>query len=307
MSEKNICGWIFLDKPIGVSSNYVLQKVRRIFKKCKAGYVGTLDPLASGFLPVALGRATKTIKYLEDCHKGYIFEVLWGVKTSTGDLEGEIEKRETVNLKKTTINSVIRKFLGDYIQVPHKFSSKKINGKRAYDLARKKKFFRLRKQKKKIFSLNVIDFISPSKTRFFVKCSSGTYIRSLVEDMANSVNTFGVLSTLRRIEFGDFDKKLISLDYLLSLGHIEDLLSVVKPVNSVFKTFNQVNLEENEVNNIMNGKPVKIDTVLKMDDNILDRSFTFAKFKDEIIAVGYIKDKSFYPKNLLNGFLSERN
>ena len=74
--------------------------MRRIFKKCKAGYVGTLDPLASGFLPVALGRATKTIKYLEDCHKGYIFEVLWGVKTSTGDLEGEIEKRETVNLKK---------------------------------------------------------------------------------------------------------------------------------------------------------------------------------------------------------------
>ena len=114
--------------------------------------------------------------------------------------------------------------------------------------------------------------------------------------MANSVNTFGVLSTLRRIEFGDFDKKLISLDYLLSLGHIEDLLSVVKPVNSVFKTFNQVNLEENEVNNIMNGKPVKIDTVLKMDDNILDRSFTFAKFKDEIIAVGYIKDKAFTQK-----------
>ena len=89
-------------------------------------------------MPVALGR-TKTIKYLEDCHKGYIFEVLWGVKTSTGDLEGEIEKRETVNLKKTTINSVIRKFF-DYIQVPHKFSSKKINGKRAYDLARKKNF-----------------------------------------------------------------------------------------------------------------------------------------------------------------------
>ena len=116
--------------------------------------------------------------------------------------------------------------------------------------------------------------------------------------MANSVNTFGVLSTLRRIEFGDFDKKLISLDYLLSLGHIEDLLSVVKPVNSVFKTFNQVNLEENEVNNIMNGKPVKIDTVLKMDDNILDRSFTFAKFKDEIIAVGYIKDKKAFTQKI---------
>ena len=110
MSEKNICGWIFLDKPIGVSSNYVLQKVRKIFKKCKAGYVGTLDPLASGFLPVALGRATKTIKYLEDCHKGYIFEVLWGVKTSTGDLEGEIEERETVNLKKQLLIQSLRNF-----------------------------------------------------------------------------------------------------------------------------------------------------------------------------------------------------
>ena len=149
MKKNSINGWIFLDKPIGVSSNKVLQKVRNIFHNCKAGYVGTLDPLASGFLPIALGKSTKTIKYLSDCDKEYIFEVTWGRHSSTGDLEGEIKKIDYNYPSLEQIRNTLKNFIGDYYQVPHNFSSKKVNGKKAYEFARKKIDIDLKKEKKK--------------------------------------------------------------------------------------------------------------------------------------------------------------
>ena len=110
MKKNKIYGWVFLDKPIGISSNAVLQKVRKIFGYCKAGYVGTLDPLASGFLPIALGDATKTIRYLENISKEYIFEVEWGVKTNTADIEGIVEKTCEIYPSKENIKNATKKF-----------------------------------------------------------------------------------------------------------------------------------------------------------------------------------------------------
>ena len=299
-------GWVFIDKPIGVSSNYILQKVRKIFGNIKAGYVGTLDPLASGFLPIALGNATKTIKFIEGAYKEYVFEVKWGESSTTGDSEGELKKKTKIIPNENKIRETIDNFIGVYHQTPPKFSSKKINGLRAYKLAKKKISFELKKERKKIYDLKIINLVSNKKASFFVKCSPGTYVRSLAEDIAKSMQTYGVVTSLRRVGFGNFDKKLISLDYLLSLVHIEDLLSVVKPINLVFNEFNQICLDENEVNHILNGRPVKLKNGL-VNDNNLYKGYTFAKFKDVVIAVGYLKDKSFYPKNLLNNFLSERN
>ena len=149
MKESDINGWIFLDKPIGISSNKALQKVRKIFHYCKAGYVGTLDPLASGFLPIALGKSTKTIKYLSDFDKEYVFEVTWGMHSSTGDLEGEIKKIDKIYPSLEQIRNTFKNFIGDYYQAPHKFSSKKVNGKKAYEFARKKIQVDLKKEKKK--------------------------------------------------------------------------------------------------------------------------------------------------------------
>ena len=123
MKKNNINGWIFLDKPIGISSNAVLQKLER-FSILQSGYVGTLDPLASGFLPIALGDATKTIKYLENKNKEYVFEVEWGVKTNSADVEGKIEKTIKIFPNKKMINNSILKFKGEYLQEPQKFSSK---------------------------------------------------------------------------------------------------------------------------------------------------------------------------------------
>ena len=145
--KKKIDGWVFLDKPIGMTSNSALQKVRKIFQRCKAGYLGTLDPLATGFLPIALGNATKTIRLLEEMEKKYIFTLKWGVKTSTGDIEGEVEKKTNKFPDTKSINVNVKKFIGQIMQVPPKFSSIKVNGIRAYKLARKKEKFSLLKRK----------------------------------------------------------------------------------------------------------------------------------------------------------------
>ena len=301
MKENEISGWIFLDKPIGISSNRVLQKVRKIFNNCKAGYVGTLDPLASGFLPIAFGKSTKTIKYLSNSFKEYVFEITWGIHSSTGDLEGEVMKIDKKYPSLDKIRNTYLNFIGDYYQVPHKFSSKKVNGKKAYELARKKIEVDLKKEKKKILDLKIINQVSKAKTLFYIKCSSGTYIRSLVEDMAKALNTFGVVSSLRRVGFGNLEKKLISLDYLLSLVHIEDLLSILRPIEKVFNEFNQIHLDMNEVALILDGRPIKMNEIRNKINDFCGQ-LTLAKFKNKLVAVGYLKDGNFYPKNLLNNF-----
>ena len=168
-----------MDKPIGISSNSALQKVRKVFKNCKAGYVGTLDPLASGFLPIALGDATKTIKYLESKFKEYIFEVNWGIKTNSGDIEGQVENTCKLYPTETMIKTTTTKFIGQHFQDPQKFSSKKVNGVRAYELARRNAKFELKKKKVSILDFELITTLSKQKSKFYVKCSAGTYVRSL--------------------------------------------------------------------------------------------------------------------------------
>ncbi len=288
-----------MDKPIGMSSNIALQNVRKIYENCKAGYIGTLDPLASGFLPIALGKATKTIKYLENFSKEYIFAVKWGLKTSTGDLEGETLAKNNNYPDVSLINKTCKSFSGEMLQTPHRFSSKKVNGVRAYELARKNKKFNLKKKKINIYKINFLKQLSQDKTLFSVKCSTGTYIRSLAEDMAELMGTFGTLISLRRIGFGDFNKKLISLDYLLSLVHSDERINVVKPINLVFSNANQIVLDKNEFDHILNGRSIKMRKDFKLGKEKTNKDFTIAKFENKIVAIGYYIDENFYPKKLL--------
>ena len=194
-------GWLFLDKPSGKSSNYVLQKIKKQFNIDKLGFVGTLDPLASGFLPIAFGKATKTIRYIEKSYKEYLFSINWGIKTSTGDYEGEI-----VNTNKTipdlkSIRKALIKMKNIKRQTPHKFSAKKINGIRAYNLARKGVNFELSAQHINILEFDLKESQNNSAT-FYVKSSSGTYIRSLAETLSEMLGTFGFVSSLHRVGFG---------------------------------------------------------------------------------------------------------
>ena len=296
MNKNNCSGWFFLDKPIGITSNFALQKIRRIFNNSKAGFVGTLDPLASGFLPIALGKATKIIPFIEKCDKRYIFTVMWGIKTETGDSEGKVIKECRKCPKKVDIVNALSEFCGNIEQFPHKYSSVKINGQRAHKLARKNMKFQLKKRLIKVNNFTLINNISEKLASFFVDCSSGTYVRSLAESLAESLGTLATVVELRRIGFNNFNKKLISLDYLLSLVHSDELKRLVHPIDAVMNNVLKIQLDKNQVKKVLSGSFVHMDkhsTITKKNKVV------FAKHGDNFIALGLIKDRTFHPKKLL--------
>jgi len=297
MINKNISGWILIDKPIGVTSNYVLQKIKKIFKTKKAGYVGTLDPLASGFLPVAIGKATKVISYIENVNKKYVFVVQWGIKTETGDSEGKIIQTKQKYPNEKEIKGSLKYFAGQIEQRPPRFSSVKINGSRAYELARKNIQFKTKTRKVTIDKFELLKKISQNKALFYVECGSGTYVRSLAESIAQSLGTLGTLTELRRIGFSDCNKKLISLDYLLSIVHSDDLISLVHPIDVVFGFKNYINLDHKQMKKVLTGNCIEMSQEFirfNMKEDIV-----FAKYESELVAIGSYENKSFQPKKLL--------
>ena len=296
MNDKALSGWFFLDKPIGITSNFALQKIKRIFNNSKAGFVGTLDPLASGFLPVALGKATKIIPFIEKCDKKYSFTIRWGIKTETGDSEGKVVEESEIYPNEIDILKALKKFTGNIEQIPHKYSSVKINGQRAHNLARKNVKFQLKKRQIKINNFKLTNNISFRLASFSIDCSAGTYVRSLAESLAESLGTIGTVVELRRVGFNNFNKKLISLDYLLSLVHSDELKRLVHPIDAVMNDISKIQLDNNQVKRVLSGSFVLMNKhLVKTKKN----SLVFAKHENKYIALGLIKDCTFHPKKLL--------
>ena len=292
-------GWIFIDKPIGLTSNSLLQKVRLNLGRVKAGFVGTLDPLASGCLPIAVGHATKVINLAEKVDKEYIFTICWGKQTDTGDLEGRVIKEKKNFPLNYNIKKILPNFVGKIKQTPPKYSSIKINGSRAYTLARKKIGFELKKREVKILSLKFLKQLSFDKAEFYVKCSSGTYIRSLAESISEALGTVGVLIQLRRVGFGNFNKNLISLDYFLSLVHSDEQNKAIEPIDQVFSWIKVLEINEKQLNKVLNGNCIEMSFF--ENDKFINPSeeYFFARHQSEIVALGFIKKKNFYPKRIL--------
>jgi tRNA pseudouridine55 synthase len=292
-------GWIFIDKPIGLTSNSLLQKVRLNLDKAKAGFVGTLDPLASGCLPIAIGHATKVINLAEKVNKEYIFTILWGKQTDTGDLEGRIINEKKTFPSNKNIQSILSNFIGNIKQTPPKYSSIKINGSRAYLLARNEVSFELKKREVRIFSLKLLRQLSLERAEFYVECSSGTYIRSLAESISKALGTVGVLIQLRRVGFGNFNKNLISLDYFLSLVHSDDQNKAIEPIDEVFSWIKVLEINKKQLNKVLNGNCVEMN-FFENDKFVKPNvKYFFAKHKNEIVALGFMKKKNFYPKKIL--------
>jgi tRNA pseudouridine55 synthase len=292
-------GWIFIDKPIGLTSNSLLQKVRLNLDKAKAGFVGTLDPLASGCLPIAIGHATKVINLAEKVDKEYIFTILWGKQTDTGDLEGRIINEKKTFPSNKNIQSILSNFIGNIKQTPPKYSSIKINGSRAYLLARNEVSFELKKREVRIFSLKLLRQLSLERAEFYVECSSGTYIRSLAESISKALGTVGVLIQLRRVGFGNFNKNLISLDYFLSLVHSDDQNKAIEPIDEVFSWIKVLEINKKQLNKVLNGNCVEMN-FFENDKFVKPNvKYFFAKHKNEIVALGFMKKKNFYPKKIL--------
>ena len=212
-----IHGWVVLDKAVGVGSTPMVGKIRWLFQAQKAGHAGTLDPLASGILPIALGEATKTVPFMMEAEKSYIFEISWGESRSTQDAEGEITASSDARPTKDQILETLSAFRGKIDQVPPKYSAIKIDGKRAYDLARAGEAVEIKSREVRINRFDLVEY-SKDKARFEVDCGKGTYIRSLARDLSDRLDACGYVSLLRRTRVGAF-----SLEQSIRLDELEKM------------------------------------------------------------------------------------
>ena len=210
-----------VDKPSGPTSSDVVNKVRRLFNAQKAGHAGTLDPLATGILPVALGEATKTVPFVIDATKSYRFTIRFGLATATGDAEGEVTARSPHRPSDGEIEAAFAGFRGLIEQVPPAFSAIKVDGKRAYARARAGESVTLKPRPVTIHDITFVSRPDPDHAELEISCSKGTYVRSLARDLALALGTVGHVSALRRTRHGPFcEAAAIPLDKLSALGHI---------------------------------------------------------------------------------------
>jgi len=230
-------GWVVLDKPYGVGSTPMVGKIRWLFSAQNAGHAGTLDPLATGILPIALGEATKTVPFMMDAAKSYIFEITWGETRSTQDAEGEVTETSDVRPTEAEITAALPQFTGEIEQIPPKFSAIKINGKRAYDLARAGEAVEIKPRAVCVDKFSLTAATEDTAT-FEVDCGKGTYIRSLARDLAVALGACGYVSILRRTRVGPFGlEESITLDALTQMCDrarvSEGLLSVSTALDDI--------------------------------------------------------------------------
>ncbi len=224
-------GWIILDKPSGITSAHAVAKVKRFMRPSKVGHAGTLDPLASGILPLAIGEATKTVQYMQEGAKAYGFTVTWGQERDTDDSEGQVTGESALRPTREQIEALLINYIGKIQQVPPNYSAIKMDGKRAYDMAREGQEIVMKSREIEVHSLTVEDY-EADKTSFICHCGKGTYIRSLARDMGRALGCLGYISVLRRLKVASFtENHAISLEQLEKMVHKGDL-SFLRPVES---------------------------------------------------------------------------
>lgn len=248
-------GFINLNKPSGMTSHDAVNHVRRIFSVRKVGHAGTLDPAACGVLPIAVGRATKFIEYLADCDKAYRAEILFGVSTDSGDLEGEVITRADDFVMPTIegLNAALKAFIGEIEQTPPKFSAIKIHGRKAYDLARRDIDFEMPRRLVKISRLELIALGANTAT-IEIDCGKGTYIRSLAIDLGERLNLPATLKSLVRLRVGDFRlNAALTFDDIKKFG-----ADCLLPIEDCLNHLPRFELPENRIRAFMNGLPTTV-------------------------------------------------
>ena len=251
-------GWVNLDKPSGVSSAQALTIVKRVFNAEKAGHGGTLDPLATGVLPIALGEATKTVSYTMGKSKSYQFSLSWGAETSTDDTEGEITRQSDIRPSDADIDRVLEQFLGMIDQVPPDYSAIKIDGARAYNLARQAADGRpmptLKPRQVRIDQFRRLESDQAS-ARFFVGCGKGAYIRALARDLGRTLGTAAHVTSLRRLSVGQFHADhAISLDFFEKLTHSSAVFEHLHPVLSALDDIPAITISGSEAKKLRHGQ-----------------------------------------------------
>jgi tRNA pseudouridine55 synthase len=206
--KRDVHGWLVLDKPVGMTSTHAVSVVKRVFQAKRAGHAGTLDPLASGLLPIALGEATKTVPFVMDGRKIYRFAVRWGEERDTDDAEGRVTATSAERPREPAIRALLPRFTGAIAQVPPRFSAIKVEGERAYDLARDGEVIELAARPVEIHRLELLEMPDADHAVLAAECGKGTYVRSLARDIGRALGCFGHVAALRRTAVGPFTEDI---------------------------------------------------------------------------------------------------
>ncbi len=308
--HSSLFGFVALNKPVGMTSHDCVLKIRKIFNIKRVGHGGTLDPLVTGVLPIALGKATRLLPYLKPS-KSYIGTIQLGKKTNTDDLEGKIiEEQPIPTLEEKKINKILDSFRGEIKQRPPIFSSVHINGERAYKKARRGESFEICEKEVKIYKLNLLNLEKDTgKISLYISCSSGTYIRSLARDIGKSIGCGGCLSSLKRVEalgFKDnqsiklsslekqeFNKESIIIDPLIAMNHLYKLPLIEEEDNRLWQTGRKISISQDQCIKPTSPCQDEVNQPIKFSLIIND--------KDKIIGVGeWESDSIIKPKIVFN-------
>jgi len=306
---RDIHGWLNFDKPEGLTSNEALSRIKRLLQPKKAGHAGTLDPLATGILPIALGEATKTVGFAMEGSKAYRFTIRWGSSTTTLDTEGEVSATSDVRPDADAIRAALPALTGDISQVPPQYSAIKVDGARAYDLARAGEVVELAARPIRIDALTLIDASNPDLAVLEMACGKGAYVRAIMRDLAASLGAEGHVAALRRTRVGGFaEKDAITLEMLEDLVHNDRAFERLLPIETALDDIPALAVTGEEVSRLKQGREIVLLPHLAQElrerrrprtINGEDASRTvFATCDGQAIALGDVRAGRFQPSRV---------
>jgi tRNA pseudouridine55 synthase len=297
----DINGWLILDKPQGLTSNQALGRLKRLYNPKKAGHAGTLDPLATGVLPIAFGEATKTVAHVVDCEKTYDFTIRWGVETDSDDAEGQPVKTSEERPNREAIEAALPAFIGDIMQVPPCYSAIKVDGERAYDLARDGDVVELTPRPVSVYELEIEEAISPELTRLICACGKGTYVRSIARDLGRALGCYGHIAALRRTSVGPFDEEnAISLEKLEQFGNSANgygaLMSAVLPVETALDGIPALAISGDDAARLKRGQSI----LIRGGNAPILKGPIYATSRGVLVAIGEVERGEMHPIRVFN-------
>ena len=299
----NIQGWLNLYKPQNISSFKALNSIKRKFNIKKIGHAGTLDPIAEGILPIAIGKTTKLIPFVNNQIKEYEFEIKWGEQTNTDDIEGHIISRSTNIPNFDDINYFLKKNLGNILQRPPKASAVKINGVRAYKLLRSNINFDTKPKNVKLYDSKILSYDKKNLTKIFIKCSKGFYVRSFARDLAKQLMTKAHIYSLKRTKVGKFSlKNAILLDDLLKISQRHLEFRDIHPSISMLDDILACEIDDKKmIREISIGKSVEIDPIKfsQISLNLDEGKTIFLTHNKKVLSFGKFDGNFFKPQKVL--------
>ena len=300
--KRDVHGWVVLDKAVGMTSTQAVGAVKRLFACKRAGHAGTLDPLASGCLPIALGEATKTVPFVMDGRKVYLFTVRWGEERDTDDAEGRVVATSAERPPEDAIRALLPRFTGTIEQVPPRYSAVKIEGERAYDLARDGEIVELASRPVDIHRLSLASVPDPDQALFEAECGKGTYVRALARDMGRILGCGGHVAALRRVSVGPFGEKLmISLEHLEALCHRAaigegNLADALLPVETALDDIPALAVSQADAARLQRGQAV----LLRGRDAPIFHGTVHVTASGQLVALAEVDRGEIVPKRVFN-------